>query len=226
MELNSSLQEDFSRPFCPALKQNAAMYAWAKRLNTAFGRNGMSVAEFSRHTGIPTDNLHKYLDGKVEKPRGEAQTKLATALGVSPMWLKEGMGPEFTRLPIVGYVGAGEAFIPIDDSLPGAGIGEIEFNLNEIDPIAIEVRGESMVPAYRNGDKLVCSRKRGINIAECIGVDCAVMLSNGVGYLKVLRPGTKPGRFNLVSYNGVFPPIENAELAWVAPVVWVKRTYS
>ena len=57
-------------------------------------------------------------------------------------------------IQITGYVGAGEKFTPIAD---GA-LDTITFDLEADEIIAVQVRGDSMSPAYRNGDILICSR--------------------------------------------------------------------
>ena len=70
------------------------MRPWAKRLNDAFEQSGWSKAEFARRTGVNYDSLNKYLTGKVEQPRGDSLPRLAKSLGVSGLWLREGVGPK------------------------------------------------------------------------------------------------------------------------------------
>ena len=91
--------------------------------------------------------------------------------------------------------------------------------------ITIEIRGDSMSPVYRSGDKLICRRHlRAFD--NLIGLDCAVLTEDGQGYVKILRRGTRPNRYNLKSYNVAQEDIENVKLAWAAPVVWIKRSGS
>jgi hypothetical protein len=67
----------------------------------------------------------------------------------------------------------------------------------------------------------LCSRRRGVEIQQCIGKDCVVKTDQGEGYVKKLTNGAASGSFTLVSYNA--PPIENVRLLWAAPIIWVKR---
>ena len=67
--------------------------SWKKHLNEAFSATGWSKAELARRSGIKYDSLSKYLDGKVEHPRGDSFLKLAKALGVNILWLRDGTGP-------------------------------------------------------------------------------------------------------------------------------------
>jgi phage repressor protein C with HTH and peptisase S24 domain len=177
----------------------------------------------SRKPGVFGDDtkVYKYLQGKVDQPRGDAMLRLADSLGVTESWLRFEVGPAVVRIPVVGRVAAGESFLPFDDNPLGSGYDEIEFTLDDADPIAIEVRGESMLPVYRPGDYLLCSRRRGVEIQHCIGKDCVVKTDQGEGYVKKLMNGSQSGTFTLISYNA--PPIENVRLLWAAPIIWVKR---
>ena len=103
----------------------------------------------------------------------------------------------------------------------GGGFEELEFNLVAPDPIAVEVRGESMLPVYRPGDYLICSRRRGADLQEALNKDCVVRTSENEGYIKKLVQGSRANTYTLVSYNAA--PIENQKLLWAAPIVWVKR---
>ena len=147
--------------------------------------------------------------------------RLADALGVTESWLRFEVGPAVVRIPVVGRVAAGESFLPFDDNPLGSGYDEIEFTLDDADPIAIEVRGESMLPVYRPGDYLLCSRRRGIEIQSCLNKDCVVKTDQGEGYVKKLIHGSSVNSFTLLSYNA--SPIENVRLLWAAPIIWVKR---
>ncbi len=69
------------------------MRPWAKRLNDVFRQSGWSKTEFARRSGVNYDSLNKYLTGKVEQPRGDSLPRLAKSLGVSGLWLREGIGP-------------------------------------------------------------------------------------------------------------------------------------
>ncbi len=147
--------------------------------------------------------------------------RIAVALGVHELWLREGIGQEVSAIPLVGYVGAGETFYPVDDLAQGEALDGVEFTLEGADPIAIEVRGTSMLPVYRPGDRLLCSRYRGADIDSCVGRDCVVRLTSGEGYIKKLARGRRKNHYTLLSYNA--EPIEDVELDWCAPVIWIKR---
>jgi 7-cyano-7-deazaguanine reductase len=68
------------------------MSDWKFRLKKSFFATGWSKAELARRSGIQYDSLSKYLDGKVEQPRGDSLLKLARALEVDLLWLRDGTG--------------------------------------------------------------------------------------------------------------------------------------
>lgn len=191
---------------------------WHIRLGRALTRKGWSQVELARRAGLTKANIYKYFDGKVAQPRGDALVKLATALGVNQVWLRDGIGPELAAVPVVGYVGAGEMFMPAAD----AELGELTLDFAAADPIAVVVRGASMAPVYRPGDYLICSRVSNGDLAACLGKDCVVQTADGLGYIKRVVKGAAPGTFTLLSYAA--DPIPDVTLSWCAPVVWIKRT--
>ena len=83
------------------------MIQWAKRLKEALRQSGWTKTELSRRSGVNYDSLKKYLAGKVEQPRGDSLPRLARSLGVSGLWLREGVGPKAAgKSP--GGIGAGK----------------------------------------------------------------------------------------------------------------------
>lgn len=175
-----------------------------------------------RRTGENRDIVYKWLQGGVAQPRGEAMERIANALGVHEHWLRTGRGPQVSSVPLVGFVSAGEEFLPIDDLAQGAGHDDVPLSIDVFDPIAIRVRGSSMSPVYRNGDDIFCSRVRGEDIQRALGRDCVILTKSGAGYIKQLRR-ERDGRFVLRSYNPAFEDIEGVEIEWVAPVMYIRR---
>jgi len=197
------------------------MEHWSNRLWRALNWKGWSQRELARRANIDEQKVYKYLQGKVDQPRGDTLLRLADCLGVTETWLRYEVGPAIVNVPVVGRVASGETFIPFDDNPLAEFDDELEFTLVDPDPIAIHVHGESMLPAYRPGDFLICSRRRGTDIPSCLNKDCVVKTDQGEGYVKKLVSGSEPGTYTLVSYNA--PSIEGVRLLWAAPILWVKR---
>lgn len=201
------------------------MDRWWKRIRDGLDRKGWSVVEFERRTGIDRGRLYKYVTGEVDQPRGDAFARMSAALGVNEWWLRTGQGARSNHLPILGVIETGEAWTAETDD---AERRYVDFDLEAEDYVALEVAGTSMAPAYRSGDLVICARKPAAAVGSAASngrrLDCAVQVSGGPGYLKIVIAGKKPGLFTLRSYNPDCPDIVDVPLEWLAPVVWIKRS--
>ena len=138
-------------------------------------------------------------------------TKLAGALDVPLADLLSA-----PRVPIVGYIGAGGSIVFED-------IGNEETVLRPPGIsgtlIALVVRGDSMLPKYKDGDIIYIQRTHDGVLPEYVGEDCAVRLKTGETFIKQLIAGSEKGRFTLLSLNA--PPLENVEVEWATLVRFV-----
>ena len=201
------------------------MHAWSKRLNEVLKQRGWSQSELARRAGVSKENVKKYCQGLISQPRGDTLPRLAEALDVHGIWLRDGIGPQWRRIPLVGALETGGHFHSTEiDSLDGGGEGfghSLVFDLVGTDPIAVEVQDDTLEPVYRAGDRLLCARIAPDNAREFLDRECLVQLASGEGYLAWIGRGTKTGRFFLALPNG--QTIWNAKLAWAAPIVWIRR---
>lgn len=142
---------------------------------------------------------------------------------VNANWLLTGDNPDGSNtLPVVGYVGAGAEVFLVDDHAKGAGIDEIEAPPGcPKGALAVRVRGDSMYPAFRDGDVLIYA-ERFDDATEMLQRECVVWLADGTVYVKTLTPGTRPNRFTLISYNA--PPLIDRHVIGAAPILWIRRT--
>jgi phage repressor protein C with HTH and peptisase S24 domain len=168
--------------------------------------------------------------------RGDTEPKsivqLASALGVSVRWLQTGKGDKRAGAPFItldeadsilvpvrSFVGAGDEIFPIDEDSP---IDRVAAPPGMIDAEATEVRGRSMLPLYHHGDLLFHHRIESDPTRFRDEVVIA-QVKNGKRYVKLLATGTRRGRFNLVSINPTFAPLENQILDWVGAIEWVQK---
>jgi phage repressor protein C with HTH and peptisase S24 domain len=144
-----------------------------------------------------------------------ASVRYARAFRVELDWLVTGNGPmkkPKRGVPVVGFVGAGAVVFPIDNGI-----------LDTIDPpfstpencVAVIVRGDSMLPAYKDGTFLVLQPLDDPN--DAIHRRAVVTLEDGSRLVKELEPGLSPGTFNLLSYNAT--PIRNVVVVQAARVL-------
>lgn len=124
------------------------------------------------------------------------------------------------RVPIVGYIGAGghvifeeygETLDPDRTVLRPPGIsGKL---------VALVVRGDSMLPKYRDGDIIYIQRDHPGVLAEYIGEDCAVRLETGETYIKQLAYGSGESLFTLRSLNAA--DMVDVAIEWATPVLFI-----
>lgn len=197
-----------------------------RRIKKAREAKRLSQAQVGEHFGITAKAVSMWERDK-NSPDPDRLPALARFLGVSNDLLLTGR--ESTKRimagpPLVGYVGAGGQFFPLDDHAMGQGmdVAEPPPGGDEDAAVAVKVRGHSMHPVYRDGDTLYYTRNRANDWMALIGRDCIAGLQDGRVMVKVLRPGTQRNRWTLASYNS--PDLDNVEISWVAPIRWIRRS--
>lgn len=126
-------------------------------------------------------------------------------------------------VPIVGYVSAGDKFIPIEDGDPRASGEFVTISFNDQEKIAVIVRGDSMTPVYRSGDVIVGMLSSRSSFSSAIGRDCIVKTTSGEGFVKRVLKGRLPNTVRLRSYNPAYDDIEDVEVEWIAPIRLIER---
>lgn len=141
----------------------------------------------------------------------------AKAYKVSEAWLLTGEGDGHTnQVPIMGYLGAGAEVEPEWEQVPDEGLDQfdIPFPLPD-DMIAFMVRGDSMLPAYRDGHIIVVYREQKRPLHSFYGEEAAVRTTDGRRFIKTIMRG-KPGTVTLSSFNAA--PIEDVQLEWIGEI--------
>lgn len=185
--------------------------------------NFTSAAAAARALGVSYPTYSGHENGNRDFRSDPAALELyARRYKVNTAWLAYGRGPKangsaLQKVPIVGYVGAGQEVVPFE----AEEIGETEAPTSGGDGfVAVIVRGHSMYPVYRERD-LIFYEIRTHAVPDLIGRECVVKLADGRMLVKVLRRGAEPGFYNLESFNA--PLIENVVLEWASPVRWVEK---
>jgi transcriptional regulator with XRE-family HTH domain len=143
--------------------------------------------------------------------------KLAKALRCRPIDLLPELADGAPTAPLVGYVGAGEKIFNFDDG----DLEQVEAPPGVDAVHVVKVRGDSMWPAYREGDLLFYTPTDSFDPQRCLYRDCVVQVVGGPTYVKRIIPGPNSDSYTLTSY--LAPEILGARIHWAAPVLWVKR---
>lgn len=121
------------------------------------------------------------------------------------------------EIPVIGFVSAGDGWHPVDDDSRETATFVVDDGA-----IAVHVRGDSMSPVYRSGDLIIAVRRAGANVENLVGLDCVIELKDRQRFVKTISACRK-GRCTLRSYMQGFPDMIGADVAWAAPVIWVRR---
>ena len=189
----------------------------AKRLEQARKARGFKTAkEAADFFGWKYDSYAQHENGQRGLTR--VAERYAKAFRTTASWLlfNEGEGPA-KGVPLVGYVGAGQAVLAI----PNGSDEEIEAPADrKPDTVAAIVRGDSMLPTFRDGWVLYWSKQ--LPPDAMVNELCVVQLENDEIYVKVLRPGSQPDLWTLQSINATVSDKVDQVVRWVAPIDWIK----
>lgn len=151
---------------------------WRARLRDLMVRAGIGAKPLSREAGLSERQVGQLLK-TTDNPGVNTLAKVARVFGLSLGEIYDGEMPGRQRVRIVGTVAAGEGWTVYDDDL-----GEIELAIQGGEPVALQVKGESMVPVYRDGDIIAGGKRSGTGVERLIGRDCIVMTDDGRRFVK------------------------------------------
>lgn len=173
----------------------------------------MSVQELSRRSGVSSDAIYKLKRREGSTTSAENAVAIAAALGIGPE-----TPPQSVAVP--GRAGAGAEVQLVDDYTKGDGLFHVECppQLSPRGIVAVEVEGNSMEPAYTEGDLLFYSRDAMGVPTEAIGRMCIAADEDGRVWVKQVKAGTEAGLFNLLSINPMGANMHDVRLKWAAPV--------
>lgn len=120
------------------------------------------------------------------------------------------------RAHLAGYVGAGAEVTPLDDDNDW-----IDAPPGMVDPIALQVRGRSMLPVYRPDDILFAERRTDVR-PDVFGMDCFVKVTGGPRLVKRVHAGSGRGLVRLYSYD-TQDESDDLALDWASAITWVSR---
>ncbi len=176
-----------------------------------------NAADAARAYGLNVNTFKSIANGTRNLTKAQADL-ISRHHRVSTGWLMFGEGePDGRNLTAIsGYVGAGQEFHYFEQDTGNL----VSLIIGNDEVLAFEVRGESMLPAYRSGDIVFVSSftKR---FDDVVGDECLVRLEDGRHLLKIVEPGSRKGLITLLSWNT--EPIRDIQMHSAAPVVAVKR---
>lgn len=202
--------------------------------------NGIAPARWCMDAGLSPGTLRNYMNGTTKTLTTKTLSKLADVKDIT-LSLEDGLlkitdkltqssntenKPDYNKpiIPVVGKAGAGEVNFPIDDYAMGDGMYHTERPPGLTgDAVALEVLGDSMEPAFYDGDLVFYQRDYEGVPDRCHNKPCVVQVKDGPVYLKILKPAVAPGHYHLQSLNTKTEIIPDQQIQWAARVLFVKR---
>jgi phage repressor protein C with HTH and peptisase S24 domain len=193
-------------------------------------RAGMSPSGLAKKAGLDPTTFNKSKrvtpDGRARWPSTESVAKSLAATGTPVnefvhLITDSARGPA-QAVPLIGFAEAGSGGYFDDGGFPvGKGWEEIAFPaVNDEHAYALEISGDSMKPAYRDGDVIVVSPAAPIRRGDRV----VVKSKRGEVMVKELRRKTAKS-IELKSLNAEHADrtLSMNEVLWIARIVWASQ---
>jgi phage repressor protein C with HTH and peptisase S24 domain len=193
-------------------------------------RAGLSASGLAKRAGLDPTTFNKSKritsDGRARWPSTESVAKILAATGTNIdtfVGLITDAGRGTTRaVPLIGFAQAGAGGYFDDAGFPvGRGWDEIAFpSVDDEHAYALEISGDSMQPAYRDGDVIVVSPAAPIRRGDRV----VVRTRKGEVTAKELKRRTSK-TVELKSLNADHEDRQLAvgEIEWMARIVWASQ---
>ena len=177
---------------------------------------GLTLAQIAEKIGVTEATVQRWESGNIKSLRHERIAKLADILGVTPSVLMgwDELTEDTVTFPVITSVAAHYDGVSIDENAAGEKIEVPRAYLKgrkAEDFCAMRVRGDSMYPAFQNGDIVLVLRQSTMNHSGEIGV-----ISYGDDEMTIKRINYVDGEdwLKLVPLNPAYPPrrIEGVDL--------------
>jgi phage repressor protein C with HTH and peptisase S24 domain len=192
-------------------------------------RAGLSASGLAKKSGLDPTTFNKSKrvtpEGRERWPSTESVAKALAATNVSI--------DSFTRLiedsprtvqsvPLLGFAQAGSGGYFTDGGFPvGRGWDEVGLpSVNDEHAYALEIAGDSMKPAYRDGDVIVVSPGAPIRKGDRV----VVKTRDGEVMVKELKRRTaKTLELSSLNPNHVDRTLAATDVDWIARIVWASQ---
>lgn len=192
-------------------------------------RAGLSASGLAKRSGLDATTFNKSKrvtgDGRDRWPSTESVSKALAATNSSIETFVQliGDGPRGTQsVPMLGLAQAGNGGYFDDSGFPaGKGWDEVALpSSGDEHAYALEISGDSMKPAYRDGDIIIVSPGTAIRRGDRVVVNT----SSGEVMVKELKRRTTK-ILELQSLNPVHADrtLDADDVAWIARIVWASQ---
>jgi phage repressor protein C with HTH and peptisase S24 domain len=192
-------------------------------------RAGLSPSGLAKRSGLDPTTFNKSKritnDGRERWPSTESVAKAlaATNTGIDAFVRFIGDGSRAVQsVPLIGFAQAGTGGYFDDGGFPvGTGWAEVGLpSINDEHAYALEISGDSMKPAYRDGDIIVVSPGAPVRRGDRV----VVKTTDGEVMVKELKRRTAKV-VELESLNPEHPDrtLAPSDVEWIARIVWASQ---
>ena len=192
-------------------------------------RAGMSPSGLAKRSGLDPTTFNKSkritADGRERWPSTESVSKALAATNSTIDTFVQLIGDGargLQSMPLLGFAQAGNGGFFDDSGFPsGKGWDETALpSASDEHAYALEISGDSMKPAYRDGDIIVVSPGTPIRRGDRV----VVKTTGGEVMVKELKRRTTK-TLELQSLNPVHPDrtLDADDVAWIARIVWASQ---
>jgi len=199
-------------------------------LDRLAARANLSASGLAKKAGLDPTTFNKSKritpDGRPRWPSTESVSKSLAATGCSVeafvQLIDEKAKPPAKAVPLIGFAEAGTGGYFDDGGFPvGKGWDEIPFPaVNDEHAYALEISGNSMEPAYRDGTIILISPAASIRRGDRV----VLKTSDGEVMVKELKRRTTK-TLELQSLNPVHADrtVDADDVVWIARIVWASQ---
>ena len=201
-----------------------------KALDRLAARTGLSPSGLARRAGLDPTTFNKSKrvtnDGRERWPSTESIAKAlaATGVGVDAFFhlIQESAKPAAQAVPLLGFAEAGAGGYFDDGGFPvGKGWDEVAFPaVNDEHAYALEISGDSMKPAYRDGDVIVVSPGSPIRRGDRV---VAKTVAGEVLIRELKRRTARTLELAPLDGAGADRALASDEVEWIARIVWTRQ---
>jgi phage repressor protein C with HTH and peptisase S24 domain len=192
-------------------------------------RSGLSASGLAKKSGLDPTTFNKSKritpEGRERWPSTESIAKALAATNVpidTFTQLIEDTPRTVQSVPLLGFAQAGAGGFFTDGGFPaGKGWDEVGLpSVNDEHAYALEISGDSMKPAYRDGDVIVVSPGAQIRKGDRV----VVKTNDGEVMVKELKRRTaKTLELSSLNPNHVDRTLAAADVDWIARIVWASQ---
>ena len=192
-------------------------------------RSGLSPSGLAKASGLDPTTFNKSKRVTPEgRPRWPSTESVAKALGATNVpfdtfvSLIEDTPRVVQSVPLLGFAQAGAGGYFTDGGFPvGKGWDEVGLpSVNDEHAYALEISGDSMKPAYRDGDIIVVSPGAQIRKGDRV----VVKTNDGEVMVKELKRRTaKTLELSSLNPNHVDRTLAASDVEWIARIVWASQ---